>query len=317
MPRQLLTRFVPGLLLLVAACHRERADRLADDGAAGDATVDGGAGGLAAGGEAATENGSAAGAPTAIAGAGGVPGVGEGGAPSPGARGGESSAGEGGEGSGTGGAYWGLCGLLPEGPCGDSVLHCGEECDTDIFFIDSCGEYGFEAGTLSCREDCTVDTSDCTGTERCDDGRDNDGDGRGDCVDEDCADDCGDACAESTPLADPGSVGGTTVSQPNTMDPSCVIEASGPELVYEVIPIQSGELEVRLATFGCLVVSARTDCTAAESELGCGVGSRAAQPDEVTFSVPAVAGEPLYVIVEGCDPSFAGDFTLAVASVRS
>ena len=183
-----------------------------------------------------------------------------------------------------------------------------------MFFRPSCADYGFESGALACNDDCTVDLSDCAGTEICDDARDNDGDGAVDCVDEDCADRCGDPCATPQLLDDPGTVSATTASQPNAMDPSCVISGSGPEAVFTVTPAHSGVLEVRLATFGCLVVSARTACSAPTSELGCGVGADAGSSEGATIAVPVTAGETLFVIVEGCDPTFAGEFTLEVAS---
>lgn len=46
--------------------------------------------------------------------------------------------------------------------CGDDVADKGEECDgTDLAGQDCAGQ-GFDAGTLSCADDCTFDTSQCT-----------------------------------------------------------------------------------------------------------------------------------------------------------
>jgi hypothetical protein len=71
---------------------------------------------------------------------------------------------------------------------------------------------------------------------------------------------------------------------------------------------------VTLETYSCLVVSARTACSDPTTELDCAVGASPGAATTPTISVVAAAGETTYVIVEGCDPTFAGDFTLTVAS---
>ncbi len=54
--------------------------------------------------------------------------------------------------------------------CGDGYLDPGEDCDREAMSVPGCAELGYYAqtGPLGCREDCTFDTSTCSG--RCGDG---------------------------------------------------------------------------------------------------------------------------------------------------
>ncbi len=62
--------------------------------------------------------------------------------------------------------------------CGNGVKESGEQCDGSDLGGESCTSQGFDGGTLSCRSDCTFDTSGCTESKpACSDGIDNDGDG--------------------------------------------------------------------------------------------------------------------------------------------
>jgi len=45
--------------------------------------------------------------------------------------------------------------------CGDDFVDPGEACDGSAFAGTTCADFGFYAGTLGCRADCTVDTSGC------------------------------------------------------------------------------------------------------------------------------------------------------------
>ncbi|MBZ9571774.1 hypothetical protein KJA15_00310 [Patescibacteria group bacterium] len=49
-----------------------------------------------------------------------------------------------------------------EGNCGNGILETGEQCDGSAFGGETCVSRGFASGTLSCNDDCTFDTSDCT-----------------------------------------------------------------------------------------------------------------------------------------------------------
>ena len=160
-----------GLATAVACAEDERAARVQDD--------TGGAGGSAA------------------AGSGGSP-IGG----SSGAAGGETTTG------GTAGAAGATGGGGSEpvpSSCGDGIADPGEECDTTALGAGvSCVAAGFDEGTPTCNDDCTADYSACSGVERCDDGRDNDGDGLADCLDPDCEQVCADPCFDPPVLEDPG-----------------------------------------------------------------------------------------------------------------
>ncbi len=84
------------------------------------------------------------------------------------------------------------------GFCGNGYIDAGEACDGENlngFTCESLG-LGFVEGDLRCADDCTFNTSQCEGAETetiCDDGADNDNDGKTDCADPDCLneDHCG------------------------------------------------------------------------------------------------------------------------------
>ena len=82
----------------------------------------------------------------------------------------------GGEGGGGGGDEGG--GGATPGDCGDGVAELDEACDGADLRNATCQSFGFESGELRCSPECTADTSGCAGVEGCQDGRDNDGDGR-------------------------------------------------------------------------------------------------------------------------------------------
>ena len=70
--------------------------------------------------------------------------------------------------------------------CGDGILdHPHEQCDGDIVPV-SCQARGYPLGEARCTDECRFDFSDCRYTEHCDNGIDDDGDGRIDCEDPDC-----------------------------------------------------------------------------------------------------------------------------------
>ncbi|MDD5625717.1 MAG: hypothetical protein PHG83_00955 [Patescibacteria group bacterium] len=45
--------------------------------------------------------------------------------------------------------------------CGNGVVELGEQCDGSDLDSQTCGKQGFNRGNLSCKADCTFDTSDC------------------------------------------------------------------------------------------------------------------------------------------------------------
>lgn len=48
--------------------------------------------------------------------------------------------------------------------CGNGIIESGEQCDTGNLGISTCQTRGFSAGTLSCNNNCTFNTSLCTNT---------------------------------------------------------------------------------------------------------------------------------------------------------
>lgn len=71
-----------------------------------------------------------------------------------------------------------------EAVCGNGIIESGEQCDTKTFGkLDSCRDFNFDAGTLTCDE-CTFDTSDCHDYKECDADRDCDDDEE--CISHEC-----------------------------------------------------------------------------------------------------------------------------------
>ncbi|PKN43899.1 MAG: hypothetical protein CVU59_13055, partial [Deltaproteobacteria bacterium HGW-Deltaproteobacteria-17] len=56
-----------------------------------------------------------------------------------------------------------------KGSCGDRILDPGEECDGDLLTLSTCSDLGYyeQNGALTCRSDCKIDVSTCSG--RCGD----------------------------------------------------------------------------------------------------------------------------------------------------
>jgi len=287
-------------LIGISSCSDD--DRPARPGAGGTGLT--GSGGSAAGG--------ASGSGGSVAGNGGSAGD-DGGAGSDGAGAG-GAAGVGGE-AGSGGAAGGQ-GDAGAPVCGNQVAEFGEGCDGADFRGATCRSYGFESGTLAC-DQCDVDLGGCTGTENCNDSRDNDGDLLIDCADPDCSAACADACAAPATLPDPAfAVQGANNGHASLLTPSCLLPgtSSGREVVYRVVAVQSGVLDVRLrAASANLNVSVRRICGEAASELGCSeTGAGAGITERVRVAV--AQGEALFVVVDGSDTAEQGAFTLDVES---
>lgn len=88
--------------------------------------------------------------------------------------------------------------------CGNALLQDGETCE--VGFLPTCSDLGFDGGTSACDSSCSLDATGCRffecgdgivdGTERCDDGNSDFGDG--------CTPEChieGDVCEAPMPLA--------------------------------------------------------------------------------------------------------------------
>jgi len=190
--------------------------------------------------------------------------------------------------------------------CGNGQLDTLEECDPGLATIESCVARGFDLGRLSCSADCTWSSVNCSGTENCYDGRDNDGDGLSDCADlADCAAQCADACAAPLVLPQNSSVTGTTLGHAASLAASCSETApSGAEVVYQVNVSADAKLDVFLSSQEDLTLSLRTSCAEAQTELQCGRQTR--------FTLDALAGETYFIVVDGATPADSGEYLLDV-----
>lgn len=195
----------------------------------------------------------------------------------------------------------------PDPVCGNEVLEGDEECEPDDPAPGDCADVGFETGTLGCNANCTFDVSDCDGTERCFDARDNDGDGSADCEDDDCEEACSSSCDATAVLADGAAVSGNNRGHAAELQFSCSPTDHGPEVVYAVEVATDGMLEANLVVgnFPNLSVAIRSECDDDGSERACG-GRHATA--EVT------AGETVYVVVQGVSAGDQGAYELSVGS---
>jgi|GEM_PF-2065914 len=276
----------PGVELGAAGAEGEAGAAALGGNVTGGVTSLGGGG---AGGEAGAEAGGAAGVPVGAGGGAGAP-----------AAGGVVTGG-----AGAGGAA-GAAGA--PAVCGDGVVEAGEDCDGAELDGADCVTVGFEAGELACAG-CAFDPSGCSGTERCYDGRDNDGDGDADCADADCTDACSSSCDAPPVLADPATVTGDTTGHDNALDAGCGAGAglSGPEVVYRFVAGATGVLEARASSSAAELVVALVDgCEPVTTELGCAWGSVA--------TAPVTAGDEIHVLVDGFAAGDAGPFTLEIAT---
>ncbi len=100
--------------------------------------------------------------------------------------------------------------------CGNGILDPGEDCDGLEYDGKDCASFGLGPGMLLCNEFCSFYLASCSQIERCDDGFDNDIDGKTDCDDSDCqaAATCADSCTPAKVLGLPDLVTSTTGAAP-------------------------------------------------------------------------------------------------------
>lgn len=192
--------------------------------------------------------------------------------------------------------------------CGDGSVGLTEECEPGVELVASCSSVGFESGVLRCGDDCAIDTSDCRGTERCADGRDNDGDGRADCFDADCDGSCAQSCDAPMLVTDGASVTASTEGRASQLASSCA-GADGPEIVVEVTAETTGKLDARVSGSGLVALSLRTACTDDSSEVACVLVD-----ERGGLSVDVTSGQVLFAVVEGYAGDATGNVTLEIAS---
>jgi len=211
---------------------------------------------------------------------------------------------------GAGGVGAGGFGPEPPDPgvCGDGSVGPSEECEAGVQIVPSCSSLGFESGVLRCGSDCFFDKTECRGTERCTDGRDNDGDGRTDCFDSDCSASCAESCAAPEVLVDGSAITASSEGRASALTSSCA-GGGGPDLVFEVTAATTGKLEAWLSARGLVALSLRTDCADDASEVACVLVD-----EQGGLSVDVASGDVLFAVIEGYAGSVTGNVTLQVAS---
>lgn len=105
-------------------------------------------------------------------------------------------------------------------------------------------------------------------------------------------------------------VTGTTKGAFNHYGSACG-GGSAPDVVYTFTPPSSGKATIKLKAGFSAIVSARSTCTSATTEIKCS-DLPAATGGETTMELPVFAGTPVSVIVDGYAGS-TGDFTLDIA----
>lgn len=143
-----------------------------------------------------------------------------------------------------------------------------------------------------------------TGPEQCNDGLDNDQNGKTDCADPVCTASCASACSKPDVLGDPASVSGSTAGHSDSVKNSCSGAAGGIDVAYEFTAKHSGVFEAVLGGFSTLTLSARSSCTGAE--LGCTAGK--------SLKLPITAGTKLWLVVDAASASGGGPFGLSAQS---
>ncbi len=157
--------------------------------------------------------------------------------------------------------------------------------------------------------------------EDCYDGVDNDLNDKIDCVDSDpaCTEVCADACAAPAELADPSEqIAGSSAAHAKLGGASCsAAEGSGPANVYKFVSKTDGMIDIMLESkTGDHTLSIRTDCAMANTEQGC--SERAQTNDTAPFfeylSIPTVANDVRYILVEGYSTVDEGSYLLSAKS---
>jgi cysteine-rich repeat protein len=191
------------------------------------------------------------------------------------------------------------------------VKEGGETCDGDDFGELTCASWGFSSGALTCSA-CVASAEGCSGTELCNDGADNDGDGTADCSDEDCEAGCADPCLEPTPLLDGFLVSGRISGQLAPEPSSCANGDATGQAIFIYEPPLTGLLELSLsADTAGLSLSLRDACADEDSELSC---EESAGGTTSLRQIEVNQGEALYVVVESPDRSVPRPFQLSATA---
>ncbi|MBI3205990.1 MAG: DVUA0089 family protein [Myxococcales bacterium] len=142
------------------------------------------------------------------------------------------------------------------------------------------------------------------GPEQCNDGLDNDQNGKTDCADPVCTASCTSACAKPDVLPDPAVVSGSTAGHVDSVKNACSGAAGGIDVAYEFTAKHSGVFEAVLGGFSDLTLSVRSACNG--TELGCTSGK--------SLKLPVTAGTKLWLVVDAASASSGGPFGLSAQS---
>lgn len=132
------------------------------------------------------------------------------------------------------------------------------------------------------------------GSEECDDGNKEIGDG----CDATCATEHFYTTCQQAPELSEGVTVVDTISMGTNMVESTCSTTGEPEYLYVYTPAENGTLTLALENAGPASLFVRNVCTAEPLDLSCDV---AADADPALLYVPAIAGSPLYVFVDGFD----------------
>jgi cysteine-rich repeat protein len=208
------------------------------------------------------------------------------------------------------------------GHCGNDVRDGTEQCDGPDLNTQDCVSLGFASGTLKCGSDCKFDTSGCVGKENCEDGVDNDGDGKIDCLDSSCQAACATACTDLPALVDDDGATVTGITDGHTIGaaPSCASSAgAGPETAYTFTAAHTGYLTARLTPHNAgsgppnLVLSVRRQCTDVSTEVACD-NENSGSSVLVVDGLAVTQGDTFAIVVDGFSASDHGAYQLSVGT---
>ncbi len=199
----------------------------------------------------------------------------------------------------------------------DPMVGCGLPSVLNCFDAPTAPLGGICLGVCDMNGDCTVGGNECqfapegycAPPEVCDNAMDDDFDGDTDCNDVDCAADPTCAAACSSPTVAMATNNGDTTSGTTTLDGSCNDVGAGEE-IFSYTAAVTGVLDLTVQSATDHVIYVRTDCSDAQSELGC-VDAVIGGADE-TASLVIQAGEQIFIVVDAFEPGEEGPFTLLV-----
>ncbi|MFT3773891.1 MAG: hypothetical protein QM820_51640 [Minicystis sp.] len=221
-----------------------------------------------------------------------------------GGRGGASASSSSSSTSGSGGASL----------CGNGVKDPGEQCDGADFGGLTCQLLNLGPGQLVCNGFCSIVATNCSPKENCVNNEDDNFNGLYDCQDPDCEGNaaCVDTCTPPAVAQLPGFEFSNTSGRPASHKASCSV-ASGREIIYQVVAPVDGNLTLTLSSFDAdFSLSVRTACGDDTSEIACTNKIGSGSFESEILSVPVLAGQTYFVMVDGNTENDFGSFDLSL-----